>query len=420
MDNHATTSSSKLPQVVIVGAGFGGLRAALRLANKPVQVTLVDQHNYHLFQPLLYQVATAGLSADEIAYPLRAILSRQRNARFRLARIEQIDLAQRKLLTAAEEIPYDYLVLAVGGVTNYFGMESIARNSFGLKSLEDARNIRNHLLNIFERASIETDPEIQRALLTFVVVGGGPTGVECAGAISELIRLVLSRDFPQLNFDSVRVILLEALDRLLTQMPPDLSQATLEALQAKRVEVRLNTAVKDFDGKCLTLQDGQSLLTHTLIWAAGIRVHPLLDTLDLPKGKQGRVKVLPTLQLADHPEVFVIGDAAYQEVDGQALPMVAPVAMQQGETAADNVMNHLSRRPLQEFVYKDPGVLATIGRNRAVAWLGRFKFKGFPAWVVWLVVHIMKLIGFRNRLLVLINWAWEYLFFDRANRIIER
>lgn len=417
--NSQSTSSPKLPHVVIVGAGFGGLRAARRLAGKLLQVTLVDQHNYHLFQPLLYQVATAGLSAYEIAYPLRAILRRQRNAHFRLARVEQVDLAQRKLITSSGEISYDYLVLAVGGVTNYFGLETVACRGFGLKSLDDARKIRNHLLHMFELASTETDPDRQRALLTFVIVGGGPTGVECAGAISELIRLVLRHDYPQLDFSKVRVILLEAVDRLLTQMPPDLSQATLEALKAKRVEVRLNTAVKDYDGERITLQNGQTLPARTLIWAAGIRAHPLLDTLDLPKARQGRIKVLPTLQLTNHPEVFVIGDAAYQEQNGEPLPMVAPVAMQQGETAADNILRLIQDRPAQPFEYKDPGVLATIGRNRAVAWLGRFKFKGFPAWVVWLVVHIMKLIGFRNRLLVLINWAWEYLFFDRANRIIE-
>ena len=312
------------------------------------------------------------------------------------------------------------MILAVGGETNYFGLDSVATKAFGLKGLEDASPIRDHLLHLFERAALVNDPLIRQALLTFVVVGGGPTGVEMAGAISELIRLVLTKDFPDLDFSHSRVLLLEATDRLLAAMPAGLGQATQKALKKKGVEVRFGAVVESFDGQTVKLRGGETIPTHTLIWAAGVRSAALVDTLGLPQAAQRRVRVEPTLQLPGHPEVYVIGDAAYLEDENKApLPMVAPVAMQQGEHAADNLVQALNEQPQISFHYHDPGTMATIGRNQAVAWIGPLQLHGFLAWVTWLVVHIFQLIGFRNRLLVLINWAWDYFFYDRAVRLIS-
>jgi NADH dehydrogenase len=411
---------SALPHVVIVGAGFGGLRAARSLAKAPVRVTLVDRNNFHLFQPLLYQVAAAGISPDEIAYPVRKIFRSQKNLEFLMAEVTGVDLEGKLLHTSGGDLHYDDLVLAVGGATTYFGMESVAQNAFGLKALQDATSIRNHLLRQFEQANQATDPAARRARLTFVVAGGGPTGVESSGAISELVRMVLAKDYPAIRAEETRVILLEAADRLLLSMPEELSQATSRALAKKGVEVRLGTAVAGFDGQAVSLKNDEVIPAHTLIWAAGVRASSLLDPLDLPKGKQGRVKVLPTLQTPARPEVFVIGDAAYlEDASGQPLPMVAQVAMQQASLAAANILRALKGEDLQPFHYNDLGSLATIGKGQAVAQIGRFKFKGLLAWWVWLAVHIMQLIGFRNRLVVLINWAWDYLFYDRAVRIID-
>jgi len=408
------------PHVIIVGAGFGGLRAARELANAPVRVTLIDRNNYHLFQPLLYQVATAGVAPDEIAYPVRAIFRRQKNLDFRMCEVEAVDLAQRSLRTSSGDLAYDYLILAVGGTTNYFGLDSLAQHSFGLKELGDATRIRNHLLGQFERASQESDPDRRRAMLTFVIVGGGPSGVESAGAISELVRMLLHKDYPALNPSDVRVVLLEAFDRLLAHMPPALSQTTADVLARKRVEVHFGAAVAGYDGQRVTLKSGEVLPAETVIWTAGVRAARLVDGLGLPQAGLGRVRVEPGLQAPGHPEVFIIGDAAYLEgEDGKPLGMIAPVAMQQAAHAAANLRRLLRGEPAQPFVYHDPGIMATIGRNQAVVKLGSLQFTGFPAWVVWLVVHLMQLVGFRNRLQVLINWAWDYFFYERAIRLIE-
>ncbi|HWR66598.1 MAG TPA: NAD(P)/FAD-dependent oxidoreductase [Bellilinea sp.] len=408
-----------IPHVVIVGGGFGGLRAAKRLAKAPIRITLLDRNNYHLFQPLLYQVATAGVSPTDVAYPLRSIFRRQKNLEFRLAEVTDINLDRRQLSTTNGSLDYDQVILAVGGETNYFGMESLATNGFGLKGLDDASRIRDHILHLFEQAALVNDPQERQALLTIVVAGGGPTGVEMAGAISELIRLVLARDFPTQDFSQARVVLLEATDRLLAMLPEKLGVATVIALQKKKVEVRFGATVESYEGQVVRLRGGDSIATHTLIWAAGIRAATLVDSLGLPQAAQRRIKVEPTLQVAGHPEVYVIGDAAYLEDEkGVPLTMVAPIAMQQGEHAADNIMRALSGQPRTAFQYHDPGTMATIGRNQAVAWLGPLQLHGFFAWLAWLVVHIYQLIGFRNRLLVLINWAWDYFFYDRAVRLI--
>jgi len=411
---------STRPRVVVVGAGFGGLWAARALARAPVDVTVLDRHNYHLFQPLLYQVATAGLEPESIARPVRTILRKQRNVDFRLTEVTGVDLARRELATDGGPIGYDYLILAMGGETNYFGLDGLRRHAFGLKDIDEAELIKNHVLACFEHAMMEPDADRRRALLTFVVVGGGPTGVEMAGALSELIRLVLVKDYPRLNVKDVRVLLLEATDRLLAAMPAPLAEAAARKLWDKQVEVRYGAAVADYDGQAVRLKSGEVVPARTLIWAAGVRAASLAAQLGLRTAAQGRVRVEPTLQVAGHPEVYVIGDAAYVEDDGKPLPMVAPVAMQMAQVAATNIRRGLAGQQPVPFRFRDPGTLATIGRNAAVAYIHGFSFRGFPAWVVWLVVHLIQLIGFRNKLVVLINWAWDYLFYERGARLITR
>ena len=403
-----------------MGAGFGGLRAARALRRAPVQVALLDRNNYHLFQPLLYQVATAGLEPEEIAKPARAILRGQRNFDFRMVDVTRVDFAGKCLETSAGPIAYDFLVLAPGGETNFFGLESMQRHGLGLKDIPDAIAIRNHVLTCFEHAMLESDAERRRALLTFIVVGGGPTGVEMAGALSELIRLVLVKDYPRLNIKDVRILLLEATDRLLAAMPQRLGEAAGKTLWRKYVEVRFGASVAGFDGQRLHLKSGEVIPAQTAIWAAGVRASPLNATLGLPAARQGRILVEPTLQVPGHPDVFIIGDAAYREQDGEPLPMVAPVAIQMGQAVARNIMRQLRGQPLEPFRYRDQGTLATIGRNAAVAHVFGLRLSGFPAWVMWLVVHIIQLIGFRNKLFVLINWAWDYFFYERAARLITR
>ncbi|HKA57762.1 MAG TPA: NAD(P)/FAD-dependent oxidoreductase [Gemmatimonadales bacterium] len=409
-----------IPTVVIVGGGFGGLNAARALRRAPVNVLLLDRNNYHLFQPLLYQVATAGLEPEEIARPVRAILRDQKNFDFRLVEVSGVDFTQRRLDTSAGPVAYDYLILSHGSQTNFFGLESMRQHGFGLKDIPDALRIRNHVLTCFEQAMLETDPERRRAKLTFIVVGGGPTGVEMAGALSELIRLVLVKDYPRLNIKDVRILLLEATDKILAALPERLREAAVKTLWRKWIEVRFSAVVTDYDGELVRLKSGEVIPARTVIWAAGVQAAPLNAHLGLTPGRQGRIAVEPTLQLHSHPEVFIIGDAAYLDENSQPLPMVAPVAIQMGRHVALNIRNALRSKPLVPFHYRDQGTLATIGRNAAVADVYGIRAKGFPAWVLWLGIHIVQLIGFRNKLFVLLNWAWDYFFYERAARLITR
>ena len=409
------------PHVVIIGAGFGGLNVARQLRNAPVQITLIDRQNYHLFQPLLYQVAIAGLLPSQIAYPLRTIFRKQQNITFQLGEVTDINLAARYVSMNGSVIAYDYLVIAVGAETNFFGMDSIQQDGFQVKDIQKAVSTRNHLLKMFEQASREADAEKRRTTLTFVVVGGGPTGVETAGALAELINHVMVKDYPDLDLNEARVILLEADDHLITPYPHELRHATFNLLRREHVEILLNTKLADFNGQTVTFGDGRQIATRTLIWTAGIKAAPILDLLGVERAGAGRVRVAPTLQLPQHPEAFVIGDAAYLvNGDGQPLPMLSTVAIQQGKVTARNIRRIVNGNTPEPFHYKDLGLLATIGRNAAVARIWGVSFSGFVAWVIWVFLHIYRLIGFRNRILVFLNWAWDYIFYETQVRLIAR
>ena len=410
-----------IPHVVIIGGGFGGLNVARQLRNAPVQITLIDKQNYHLFQPLLYQVAIAGLLPSQIAYPLRTIFRKQKNITFQLGEVTEIDLEERYVRMNGSVIGYDYLVIAVGAETNFFGMDSIEQRGFQVKDIQRAVSTRNHLLKLFEQASHEADADKRRAMLTFVVVGGGPTGVETAGALAELISRVIMKDYAFLGPDEARVILLEANDHLITPYPHELRHATFDLLRREQVEIMLNTKLADFNGQTVTLGDGRQIETHTLIWTAGIKAAPILDSLGVERAAAGRVQVAPTLQLPQHPEVFVLGDAAYLvNRNGQPLPMLSTVAIQQGKVTARNVQRIINGKRPEPFHYKDPGLLATIGRNAAVARVWGVSFSGFIAWVIWVFLHIYRMIGFRNRILVFVNWVWDYIFYENQIRLITR
>ncbi len=406
------------PRVAIVGAGFGGLWAARSLVRSPVEVLLIDRHNYHCFLPLLYQVAAAELEPEEIAYPVRTILWKLPNARFVLADVKGVDLARRVLETDGPAIPYDFLMLATGSVSHFFGIPGADEHAFPLKTLEQGVALRTRILRCFERAAFEIDPERRRRMLTFAIVGGGPTGVEFAGALAELIYGPFVRDYSMLDFREIRIVLLEAMDGLLPGLPERLRGYALARLWRMGVEVRLQATVSQITGEAVRLKDGTVIPTETVVWTAGVRGDALAQAWGLPTARAGRVAILPTLQVPDHPEVYVIGDLAHIEDDGRPLPMIAPVAIQQGIAAARNIAQQILGQDPLPFRYRDPGVMATIGRNAAVVyWRGR-SFTGFSAWILWLSVHLFHLIGFRNRLFVLINWAWDYLFYERAVRLI--
>lgn len=409
-----------MKKVVIIGMGFGGIRAVHGLAHTDFDVLVIDRRNFHLFQPLLYQVATAMLDQEAIAHSIRAIVRRWRNVRFQLDEVQRVDLANKTVIAAHKTYPYDYLIVAAGSVTNFFGIPSIEQHARDLKQLNHAVSLRNHLLSMFERASLETDPEKRKALMTFAIVGGGPTGVEFAGALSELVHHVLVKDYPELPVHQSRIILLEASPHVLGPFPEKLQRYACRRLEKMGVEIHLNTAVSDAAEDCVRLKDGTQIPSYTLFWAAGVKAASVAEGIEVEKKKGGRIPVQPDLTLQDHPEVFVIGDLMHLEQDGQPLPMVAPVAMQGGEYAARAIRKRERGETPKPFRYFDKGSMAVIGRNAAVASSFGISMKGFIAWLAWLALHLFYLIGFRNRLLTLINWGFDYLLFDRQVRLITR
>ena len=407
------------PHVVIVGAGFAGIYAAKGLGKAPVNITVVDKHNHHLFQPMLYQVATAGLSESDIASPIRSVLRHQANTQVLLGEVTEVRPNKREInLNDGSILNYDYLILGVGARHSYFGRDDWEILAPGLKSLEDADEIRRRVLLAFERAEREPDATRRHAHLTFVVVGGGATGVEVAGALAEIRTYALRRDFRRIDPREATVMLLEGGPRILPAYPPELSQRAKEQLRRLGVEVRESMLVTEVRPGFVSAA-GWTIPTGTVVWAAGNVASPLLKSLDVPLDRQGRVLVEPDCTASGHPEIFVLGDAAaYVHQGEQILPGIAPVAIQMGQYAARTIQGDLAGRPRVHFSYWDKGQLAVIGRGRAVADLGRFKFGGFFAWLVWIFVHIFFLIGFRNRLLVLFEWAWAYFTYERGARLI--
>ncbi|MEJ2203497.1 MAG: NAD(P)/FAD-dependent oxidoreductase [Gemmatimonadota bacterium] len=408
-----------VPRVVVVGAGFGGLWCARGLADRPVHVVLVDRNNYHTFFPLLYQVAAAELVPTDIAYPVRAIFRHAANVEVHMAEVTQLDVARRCVGTSIGDLPYDALVLAMGSVPHFFGVEGAAEHAFPLRWMEDAIPLRHHILTRFEAAAATEDPLARRRLLTFAVVGGGPTGVEFSGALAELIYGPLLHDYPGIDPDEVAVVLLEAADRILTGMPERLGTYAAERLRRRRVKVRLGVRVDSVGPGSVLLNGRERVSTETVVWTAGVQGDPAVRRWGLPVGRGGRIPVDGHLHVVGHDDIYAVGDLAYLEgKDGAPLPQVAQVAIQQGRCVARNILATHSGQSLERFRYKDLGMLAVIGRNAAVAHVFGRVFRGLLAWILWLAIHIAWLIGFRNRALVLVNWAWNYVFFRRAVRLI--
>lgn len=409
------------PRIVIVGGGFGGVNLAKQLKHAPVQVVLLDRNNYHLFQPLLYQVSTAGLEPDSIAFPLRGIFRKQRNLVFRMAEVTGIRSSENILETGIGEIHYDYLVFATGSNTNFFGNKNIEDNAIGMKSLIEAVQIRNYVVKQFEESLLLQNPEEIKPKLNFVMVGGGPTGVELAGAFAELRKYIMPKDYPTLPQSLMNVYLIEAGPKLLASFSETTSQKTLEALQEIGVRVLTNTGVKEYDGKTVTLSTGELIQTQSLLWSAGVKGIPVKGIpadIVLPNG---RILVNELNQVKGFTNVYAIGDIAQMTNDPRfpkGYPMVAQVAIQQGKNVANNLRLSLENKPMKGFNYKDLGSMATIGRNRAVAEFSGMRMSGYLAWMAWMIVHLMSLLGFRNKLVVFINWFYRYFTYERGTRII--
>ena len=410
------------PHVVVLGAGFGGLTFCQSFHYPSARLTLVDRSNHHLFQPLLYQVATAGLSAPEIAQPVRSILSNKTNVTVLLEEVREFDLAGKRVMLTQDTLVYDYLVLALGSVTSYFGHPEWEAFAPGLKSLQDAIRIRGNVLLAFEKAEMTLDPAEQARLMTIVIVGGGPTGIELAGAFAELARVVLKRDFRRIDPGKARIILIEASARLLSNMPMDLSESAQRQLELLGVQVRTNTRVKNITAGCVELTEGEPIHAENIIWAAGVSAAPLTQKLSVELDRAGRVKVNPDLSVPGHREVFAIGDMALVlQDDGKPVPGIAPAAMQMARHVAriiENELNYPGTAARPAFKYWDKGTMATIGRTAAVAQVGRIHISGWLAWLAWLSIHLIFLIGLRNKLAVMLQWTYSYFAYKRGARII--
>lgn len=413
---HPQTNSN--PHIVVIGAGFGGLYAVKNLARGPFRITIIDRSNHHLFQPLLYQVATAAVSPGDIAQPIRHIFRRFKNVQVLMASAETIDLQNRRVQLEDSFVSYDYLIVATGATHAYFGHDEWEQVAPGLKSLEDAIEMRRMFLMAFEEAEKESDPKRREALMRFVIVGAGPTGVELAGTMADVSRLALSKEFRNINPGDAHVVLLEAGPRILPAYPPKLSESAKRQLEKRGVQVRTNALVTRVEKGAVCIGD-EKIETESIFWAAGVAASSLGKAFGIPTDRSGRVKVSPDLTIEGHPEIFVIGDlAAVVDAKGKQVPGVAPAAIQMGQYAAKAIRGKLKGKSIKSFVYWDKGNIATIGRSAAVGYVGKLTFSGFIAWIGWLAIHIFFLIGFRNRIFVILQWAWTYLLFNMSARLI--
>lgn len=413
---------SSFPRVVIVGGGFGGIQLAKSLRDKEVQVLMLDKHNYHTFQPLLYQVATGGLEPDSIAFPLRKIFKQHKNIFFRVANVEFVDDQEKKLITNIGEIKYDYLVIATGSTTNFFGNELIESNSMPMKSIPEALNLRSLILQSFEEAILKDSINEQEALMNFVIVGGGPTGVETAGALAELKMHVLPNDYPDLDLRRMQINIVESSDRLLSSMSEQASEMAEKFLKEMGVMVRTSDAVQSYDGRNAVLKSGKTLETTNLIWTAGVKAASIAGLTKAEFARGGRIIVDEYNKIIGYDSIYAIGDVAamISEQYPNGHPGVAQVALQQAKTLSKNIINTINNRKLKAFKYFDMGSMATVGRNKAVVDLPIIRFQGFFAWFVWMFLHLLFLVGFRNKMVVLINWIWNYFSYDRGTRLIIR
>ncbi|MFH2047640.1 MAG: NAD(P)/FAD-dependent oxidoreductase [Pseudomonadota bacterium] len=406
------------PHVVILGAGFAGLWAVRTLSGKNVEVTLIDKNNYHTFLPLLYQVGAAEISPEDIAYPVRSLLRKYSNVKYLRSEVRDLNLDSKTLIANGKKISFDYCIIATGSTTNYFEIPGAESICFKLKTLDDGIVIRNHILTCFERAAFCTEAARQNSLLTFTIVGGGPTGVEFAGALAELLYGPMRKDYPKYDIDKARIVLIESSNRILGMLPDSLGSYTLKKLQKLGVEVMLETSVEKISPAGVEIKQGVTIESETIIWCAGVKGPAEATGWLVPLAKDGRITVCKDLRIKDYENVYAAGDAVWFEFKGKPLPQTAPVAIQQGITAAKNILKQIGEAQTLPFIFVDKGTMVTIGRNSAVASFAGMKFKGFFAWLIWLIIHLMNLIGFRNKIIVLINWSIDYFLFERAVRLI--
>ncbi len=404
--------------VVIIGAGFSGLWAVRTFFKKSVRVTIIDKNNYHTFLPLLYQVGAAEIEPEQIAFPIRSLLRNHKNINYLRSEVRKINFKDKYVECNNQIINFDYLIIATGSTTTYYNIEGAKEIAFSLKTLDDAVILRNHILSCFERASYCSDPDQRKKLLSFVIVGGGPTGIEFAGALSELIKGPLKKDFTSISSEEIKVSLIDSADRILSMLSEELSLYAVNKLTSMGVGVYLNSKVDKINSEGVFFNDGTSIPSESVIWTAGVKGETIDSDTELSMTGNARIRVEKSLQIKDFPFVYVTGDLTHFEFKGSPLPMIAPVAIQQGKHAAKNILRDISGENQIDFVYRDKGSMVTIGRNSAVTEIGNKKFKGFSAWIIWIVIHILNLIGFRNKIFVLIHWIWDYIFFEKSVRLI--